>query len=299
MNALGPETVDSTHRVDIFLSFHGRERLACGLSTRGFMRTLCAEIETLGHGRKAHPHIYFDETAVQGHVPSDIFTALLQARGGGLGICFLTEEFFHFPWCVAELRAMLRIAECPQFAFRLRFFCLECEPGDIIQHGIVREFVDNLRGYAVRKAPDLRDPDVSGKRLAELIWKVLDGEDGTADRFPAVLGRTCEESLLYLQERFLRQESGFSTTAQHKAVLSYCLKWERSKFFPWHMGELNSLIDLFWQTRQDIWEFYRQEDEESDKVDVDMRGDDGLADSACNSEVSDGCSPVLIDWMPT
>lgn len=79
-------------RVDLFLSFHGNRLLHQKFITRDIVRHARLVLKKIANEHGAQPNIFFDEDGARVHLGSDISTAILQLRGGGLGICLLTRE---------------------------------------------------------------------------------------------------------------------------------------------------------------------------------------------------------------
>lgn len=260
--------VDSEQRVDLFLSFHGGERLRLGYSMRFLMRAVCKELRDRGNKQGVPPHIFFDEESISGHVHSDIFTALLQLRGGGLGLCVLTPDFFDFPWCLTELRALIDLHKRREYNIRLRFFCVDCFPCDILLHNTVREVVSELRTHTIHPFVLKGRPCESARWLADRVFDVWNGKEGFSDKWPAVLGRTRELSQKYLQDVYLDNTSTVSVEEKERAITSYFNKWVRSRGFRWDWGELEWLDDLFQRFRVDL-KRRREEENEADGWDED------------------------------
>lgn len=257
--------VDAEQRVDLFLSFHGSERLRHGYTMRYLMRELCKQIRQRAETEAVVPNIFFDEEGITGHVHSDIFTALLQLRGGGLGLCVLTPRFFDFPWCLTELRALIDLHRRREYGIRLRFFCVDCFPCDILLHPVVREVVSELRTHTIHPLRLQDHPNPSAKVLVDHVFNVWDGIDGLSDKWPAVLGKTRQLSLVYLQRKFLNDQSNASDSAKENAIISYFNKWVRSTKFCWDWTELDWLDDLFQRYRAEVNRRHEQnlyEDEE-------------------------------------
>lgn len=261
--------VDDEHRVDLFLSFHGSERLSCGLTARQLMRYVVNEVTNRARSRGATPFIFFDEDNVRGHVPSDIFTAVLQLRGGGFGLCLLSPRFFDFPWCLAEVSALLSTHRERRNGIRLRFMCLDCKPSDVLYHDNVRQFIDELRAHSVLPSVSLFTCSQAVDQLTKFIFSVWDGHDGLADRWPSVLGRTRHESMTHLQQYYLHPNSQCSLQLKEKALLSYHTKWERSKYLPWDFTQLDRLCSMFQDIRLSLLDMYNNAHNIYDHDDVD------------------------------
>lgn len=289
--------VDDERRVDLFLSFHGSERLSCGLTTRQLMRRVVEELERRGGERGARPAVFFDEVDVRGHVPSDIFTAVLQLRGGGFGLCLLTPAFFDFPWCVAELAALLRVHQETQYAIRLRCMSLDCTPSDVLYHEHVRHFVDELRAHSVLPSVSLLTPLRAVSAICDFVFRVWDGADGVADRWPAILGATRSLSMQHLQSFFLLPNSQLSLRDKEKALISYHVKWERSKSFPWDSAQLQTFYDMFQYIRQEFLDIYKAHNiYEGMQFD---QADEADADKTDRDEVPPQDRPLLRSDSPT
>lgn len=251
--------VDDEHRVDLFLSFHGSETLSCGFTTRQLMRHVVEAVTTRARSRGATPSIFFDEENVRGHVPSDIFTAVLQLRGGGFGLCLITPRFFDFPWCLAEVAALLRTHRDRRNAVRLRFMCLDCKPEDVLYHENVRYFIDELRAHSMLPSVSVYTCSRAVEQLTDFIFTVWDGHDGLADRRPSVLGRTRHESMNHLQQFYLHPDSQCTLQTKEKALLSYHTKWEESKHFPWDFTQLDNLCSMFQHIRLTLLDMYNND----------------------------------------
>lgn len=264
--------VDAEQRVDLFLSFHGSERLRHGYTMRFLMREFCTQIRQRAQIEGVTPNIFFDEEGISGHVHSDIFTALLQLRGGGLGLCVLTPRFFDFPWCLTELRALIDLHRQREYGIRLRFFCVDCFPCDILLHPVVREMVSELRTHTIH-ALRLQDyPDRSAKVLVDRVFNVWDGVDGLSDRWPAILGKTRGLSLAYLQRKFLSDQSTAADSVKENAIISYFNKWVRSAKFSWDWTELDWLDDLFQRYRAELNRRHEENLQEEAEVEVSEDG---------------------------
>lgn len=272
--------VDADRRVDLFLNFHGSERFSCGLTTRSFVQVFHNAITARAQARNAKPNIFFDEHCVRGYVPGDIFTALLQTRGGGLGLSFLTPRFLDYPWCVAELLALLRVHRDNRNAIRLRFFCLECDPLDVLHHDVIDHFFPQFRAYSIIRAPSLSDPQRAAEIIADTVWNLWDGNEGFGDRFPAVLGGTKEHSMDYLQSQFFNNAIPVPFPMKEKALLSYHQKWEVTKTYAWTANVLDSFISMFMKLRLDMLEYHAHVRE--------LRGENLYLDVGDGKEQSEG-----------
>lgn len=262
--------VDSERRVDLFLSFHGNEKISCVLTTRDLIRKVVDEVRRRCFGRGAKPGIFFDETSVRAHLTEDIFTSVLQLRGGGLGLCFLTPKFFDYPWCISELCGLLKVHQQRDHYVRLRFFCLGCQPKDIIHLAHVREFADSLRGFSLKPFSVSFATCTMVDEIADLIFEVWDGRDGVSDKGVSVLGENRGDCMKYLQSRFMtdgenaneeeEQKRGCSVTEKEAGLIGYYRKWEYTKCYDWNVAEVNKLGAMFHDIRMTLLERYKARD---------------------------------------
>lgn len=237
--------VDDQLRFDLFLNFHGSEMLTCGITTRDLMRQVVGELQRRCAQRRGgvRPAIFFADHAVHGNPTENTIAAILQLRGGGIGLCILTPRFFDYSRCLFELAALLVMYEPRCYGVRLLFLCLGCEEADIIQHVHAGMYVDALRGHSIQAFPVVEPIDRTVNRIANLVMDVWNAcpHSSVADRAPSILGRTRDECMKYLVERGCED---MPLQQKEEAVAAYNLKWITAKTFPWGFDQVGSLQHL-------------------------------------------------------
>lgn len=198
------------HRVDLFLSFHGGETLRGGFTTRDVARQANILLKEIGNDHGAEPNVFFDENGVHEHITTDIFTAILQLRGGGLGVCLLTPTYFRRAWCLSECRALLEVQRQDP-SVRLRFLCIECTAGELLRDNDVSTLEPRLKGFSLLSNIDTSSCGAAALSMAEFVWEVWNGKDGMPTKAQlTILGMDSDISLHYLAHFFLEDAEQLS-----------------------------------------------------------------------------------------
>lgn len=125
---------------------------------------------------------------------SDIYDAILQLRGGGVGLVLVTRAYLSRKYCLAELRALMEFARLRQNeernseAITLRIMCLEAPEGaqtgvtkvlncarERSQNGRYYPFVNGFEDFiigAVNIELDTKNPQVPmAEQISNIVWE--------------------------------------------------------------------------------------------------------------------------------
>lgn len=105
--------VDKRKRIDVFITFHGGQKLkylqvpfhVTYPTVRDFATLVADRLRRIDQRR---PSIFLDSEQLSSHI-DDLFNAILQLRGGGIALVLLTRDYLRSPYCLAELRAFLHL----------------------------------------------------------------------------------------------------------------------------------------------------------------------------------------------
>lgn len=136
--------MDPGSRVDLFISFHGSEKLSPGFTTRELAFEAQKLVRT-SHSNLGTEHCVFFASISQ---QSEIVDAVLQNRPGGLALFLLTPAFFKQTCCIAELRSFLLVSS--HSSVKLRFVCLKSSANDILSIPSVKRLVPSLSKFVLR-----------------------------------------------------------------------------------------------------------------------------------------------------
>lgn len=183
--------VDSLKRYDLLPIYCRTNATAAKLSLQVSERLALMATE-----HKRYPNLL----SYEAHLPasrSAIFEAILQARGGGVALLLLSDDFFLDKWCLASLLLALEVQKSSTRAakLKLRFFCID-------QDAAKRLSLVFPQLHAHYEANDSHAGDASGmaSRAARLVWGAWEGS--AAGEGPTALGGTVERALADLEHIF-------------------------------------------------------------------------------------------------
>lgn len=231
-------------RYDLFLSFHGSEKLRPTFTTHQLAEATKSVLEDHAAATGHEPSIFLDSDSLHQEV-SDIFPAILQTRGRGLALFLLTKKYLRRKWCLTELRSFLYLHEqahnqqLQSADVKLRFIVLGDNAGDILEDPHIDRLCKQLPKFTLRtnvRVTTLEETSTELSRKVREAWV----EDG----IPTIWGRTRDISFLELQSFFTRDDLD-----KFRAVLKINETTIANAFSE---AELRSLV-----TDQDVSNLYR------------------------------------------
>lgn len=173
--------VDRIIRYDVFISFHGDETFTHKgrtFTTQDVVRfAVNNRISEKTDNTGISPSIYFDKNHGRKEIRQDTFRALLQTRGGGLGICLLTPKYFRAPWCLAELQLLQHLHQNHDKALELRFVSIGCTEMQIVEDPFVKKVVPNLNETGIKNIGDMSSKEIFASKIANEIWDALSNKN--------------------------------------------------------------------------------------------------------------------------
>lgn len=198
------------HRVDLYISFSKGSQLSLDKPTHQFIDNFCAALETRICNTSSS--IFYRSSSED---PNELdckktVQALMQLRGGGLALCFFTDEYFNDPICVAELHTLLHLHDADP-DITLLFFAPSSRL--LKEHSSATILFPELRFWSVSELPLNCSPDQGTDDLINTVCRVWNPRPTDLQRHRLYcLGQSRIESFTSLKSIFKSSDANHLAT---------------------------------------------------------------------------------------